>query len=185
MRGLSPDTSTRNCLRSPKMSTVYKGSSLLLDSTGIYDLCANFEAASEPSRSSDPPWTDRSRQTTKLYAHVLTSRQARTALLVFFALISFLFFFKSYPSRPDGYHRKYKGQGRPRVAKVSMLYGKENTIYERAIRSHRLHDEKFNYPFQVLREEVAGGYWNKPSYLLSLVVNELAKAAGERTEWLM
>ena len=111
--------------------------------------------------------------------------QTRSGLLILFTLISFLFFFKTYPSRGDGYSREYKGTGYSRVAKVSMLYGEENRLYERAIRSHKAHDEKYNYPFHVLREDVAGGYWNKPSYLLSLVVAELAKPVKERTEWLM
>lgn len=70
-----------------------------------------------------------------------------------------------------------------------MLYGKDEGpargLYERALRTHKAHDERHNYPFHVLREDVAGGYWNKPSYLLSLVVNELAKPLGQRTEWLM
>ncbi|KAJ5757108.1 Galactosyl transferase [Penicillium nucicola] len=37
----------------------------------------------------------------------------------------------------------------------------------------------------VLREDISVGFWNKPSYLLALVISELAKPAGERMEWLM
>ena len=119
---------------------------------------------------------------------LLTSQKTRGILLSLFAILSFLFFFKSYPARPETSSdpsRAYVGRGAPRVAKVSMLYGDSNFIYERALRSHRWHNEKHNYPFHVLRQEIAGGYWNKPSYILSLVVNELAKPAGERAEWLM
>lgn len=84
----------------------------------------------------------------------------------------------------DDISRSFSGTGGPRVAKVSMLYG-ASTLYERAVRSHRTHNEQFNYPMRVLREEITGGYWNKPSYLLALVVAELAKPAAERAEWLM
>lgn len=37
----------------------------------------------------------------------------------------------------------------------------------------------------ILRQDISIGFWNKPSYLMSLVINELAKPAGERMEWLM
>ena len=37
----------------------------------------------------------------------------------------------------------------------------------------------------VLQNDIAVGYWNKPAYLLALVVAELAKAARERVEWFM
>ncbi|KAI9825521.1 MAG: hypothetical protein M1819_000513 [Sarea resinae] len=66
-----------------------------------------------------------------------------------------------------------------------MLYGKPNELYERAVRTHVKHGQKLGYPVHVLRQEITGGYWNKPAYILSLVVNELAKPPGERTQWLM
>jgi len=67
-----------------------------------------------------------------------------------------------------------------------MLYGDPvDPLYERAIRSHRLHNERWNYPMHVLRRHITGGYWNKPSYLLGLIVAELAKPVEERVEWLM
>lgn len=37
----------------------------------------------------------------------------------------------------------------------------------------------------VLRHPFADGYWNKPTYLLSLVIEELAKPPQERLEWLV
>ncbi|PYH97539.1 hypothetical protein BO71DRAFT_466956 [Aspergillus ellipticus CBS 707.79] len=74
---------------------------------------------------------------------------------------------------------------RPRVAKVTMLYGKPNALYERAIRSHQRHAKHWGYPMHVLREDIAVGFWNKPSYLFSLIVRELTKPAPSRMEWLM
>jgi hypothetical protein len=38
---------------------------------------------------------------------------------------------------------------------------------------------------KVLQRDIAGGYWNKPIYLLSLVLQELEKPPSERIEWLM
>lgn len=72
-----------------------------------------------------------------------------------------------------------------RVAKVSMLYGEPNHMYERALQSHERHGKIWGYPMHVLRQDISVGFWNKPSYLLSLVIAELAKPAGERMEWLM
>ncbi|KAJ5484503.1 Galactosyl transferase [Penicillium expansum] len=72
-----------------------------------------------------------------------------------------------------------------RVAKVSMLYGETNHMYERALQSHERHGKRWGYPMHILRQDISVGFWNKPSYLLSLVINELTKPAGERMEWLM
>ncbi|KAF9894786.1 hypothetical protein FE257_004407 [Aspergillus nanangensis] len=77
------------------------------------------------------------------------------------------------------------GTGSGRVAKVSMLYGKRNSLYERALRSHQRHATRWGYPMHVLREDISVGFWNKPSYLLSLVIQELAKPPTQRVEWLM
>ncbi|KAJ5633315.1 hypothetical protein N7490_009654 [Penicillium lividum] len=37
----------------------------------------------------------------------------------------------------------------------------------------------------VLRQDISVGFWNKPSYLISLVIRELAKPPRQRAEWLM
>lgn len=116
----------------------------------------------------------------------LTNNKTRTLVIAFLSFLCFLFYFKSYPSRTrNDIARSFRGPGVPRIAKVSMLYGQSNSIYERALRSHRWHNERWDYPFHILRYEIAGGFWNKPSYLLSLIVNELAKPPQERMEWLM
>lgn len=75
---------------------------------------------------------------------------------------------------------------KPTIAKVSMLYGDDpHPAYVRALRSHRLHNERFNYGMFVLQEDAVGGFWNKPLYLLSILMQELAKAPSERLHWLM
>ncbi|CAG8947378.1 unnamed protein product [Penicillium salamii] len=72
-----------------------------------------------------------------------------------------------------------------RIAKVSMLYGGTNDMYERALRSHERHGERWGYPMHVLRQDITAGFWNKPCYLLSLVINELAQPVEKRLEWFM
>ena len=79
-----------------------------------------------------------------------------------------------------------KSGGNPRrIAKVSMLYGNPNPLYERALQSHERHAQRWGYPMYVLEEDISEGFWNKPSYVLSLVIQELAKPPGKRCEWLM
>lgn len=75
---------------------------------------------------------------------------------------------------------------KPTIAKVSMLYGENpEPSYVRALRSHRTHNKRFNYAMFVLTEDAVGGFWNKPMYLLSLIMQELSKPPAERLQWLM
>jgi len=73
----------------------------------------------------------------------------------------------------------------PQIAVISMLYGKRNMLYERAIESHVKHAALQGLPVHVLRNNVADGFWNKPSYILSLLIAELAKNPPDRTTWMM
>jgi hypothetical protein len=71
------------------------------------------------------------------------------------------------------------------VAKVSMLYGEPNKLYERALKTHEVHAARHGYPLHVLRHEVANFYWNKPYYILSMLVTELSKDPSQRLAWIM
>ncbi|KAH0390539.1 hypothetical protein KCU89_g15484, partial [Aureobasidium melanogenum] len=70
-----------------------------------------------------------------------------------------------------------------RIAKVSMLYG-NNKLYERALESHTRHGEKWGYPTYIKRQNEYCGYWNKPTFMIQQVAQELAKPERERAEWL-
>ncbi|KAI9668586.1 MAG: hypothetical protein M1831_001025 [Alyxoria varia] len=126
------------------------------------------------------------------------TRAARTILMVGFFVLTVIFLLRSYayPTAQAAnvdlsalLNRKQRADDHassPRIAKVSMLYGSPpNPSYVRALKSHRAHNERWNYAMEVLQQDISGGYWNKPSYLLSLLVRELAKPPGERIEWLM
>lgn len=116
--------------------------------------------------------------------------------MIVFVILALTFLLKPYaaaPAKKGG--RNFWGDlsrpihdkaGTPRISKVTMLYGAEpNPYYVRALRSHRTHNERWNYGMHVLDQDIVGGYWNKPSYIMSIIVQELAKPPGERTEWLM
>ncbi|KAF3928596.1 hypothetical protein AA313_de0202730 [Arthrobotrys entomopaga] len=76
-----------------------------------------------------------------------------------------------------------------KLAKVSMLYYENVTddsiAYEAAIDSHLVHNERFNYQSFVLRHGILDGYYTKPAYILSILIQELQKPVGERLEWLV
>ncbi|EXJ82227.1 hypothetical protein A1O3_06040 [Capronia epimyces CBS 606.96] len=72
-----------------------------------------------------------------------------------------------------------------RIGLVSMAYGNDTAVYDRAIESHARHAARHKYPLFVLRREVAEGYWSKTLYLISLLIQELAKPESTRLEWLM
>lgn len=65
-----------------------------------------------------------------------------------------------------------------------MLYG-DNKLYERALDSHTRHGEKWGYPTYIKRQNEYCGYWNKPTFMIQQVAQELAKPERERAEWLM
>ncbi|CAG8366382.1 unnamed protein product [Penicillium salamii] len=98
--------------------------------------------------------------------------------LIWVTVMSYLTFANQGPNSAPGNKLQ-------RVAKVSMLYGGTNDMYERALRSHERHGERWGYPMHVLRQDITAGFWNKPCYLLSLVINELAQPVEKRLEWFM
>lgn len=73
----------------------------------------------------------------------------------------------------------------PRIGKVTILTGRDNQVYERAIRTHELHNQLHGYSFHTLRESLLNGVWSKPAYILSVMLRELAKPKAERLEWLL
>ncbi|KAJ5726493.1 galactosyl transferase GMA12/MNN10 family protein [Penicillium malachiteum] len=68
---------------------------------------------------------------------------------------------------------------RPRVGKVSMIYG-DRPIYNRALASHEEHSRRHNYPMSILRTPIIDRKWNKYLILLSTVLRELEKPEDER-----
>ncbi|OJJ50849.1 hypothetical protein ASPZODRAFT_137982 [Penicilliopsis zonata CBS 506.65] len=73
---------------------------------------------------------------------------------------------------------------RPSIAKATIVYG-DSPVYEEALRTHREHSRRFQYPMHVLRQGILSDVWTKPAFLLSLVLQELMKPEGERLEWIL
>ncbi|KAJ9498896.1 hypothetical protein LTR99_005022 [Exophiala xenobiotica] len=74
---------------------------------------------------------------------------------------------------------------RSSIAKLSMLYGEPNPLYERALAAHTPHNRNFGYSMYVLREKTLPGYWSKPAYILDQLLAELALPEEQRLKWLV
>ena len=71
------------------------------------------------------------------------------------------------------------------VGVVTMQYGDQNELFERAIQSHVRHAERYGYPSFILRNSVYEEIWSKLAYMMAIVTMELAKDPGTRLKWLM
>lgn len=83
-----------------------------------------------------------------------------------------------------GRSHEYEPEER-RIGKVTMIYGDNKSIYERALDTHREHSNRMGYSLFVLRRSILDGVWNKNAILLSLLLQELEKPVDQRLEWLL
>jgi len=77
-----------------------------------------------------------------------------------------------------------------RIGKISILFNGKDELMNHALRTHEAHNRRFGYPLYILRHELLNegtldGVWNKPAYLLGVLLEEMRKPAGERLEWLL
>ncbi|TAQ83746.1 hypothetical protein B7494_g7930 [Chlorociboria aeruginascens] len=84
-----------------------------------------------------------------------------------------------------------------RIAKVTVAANSLNSsVIHHALRTHKVQDDLHGYKSFIATNELVGdisevdhqkrprGAWSKPAYLLSIVVNELAKPECDRLEWI-
>ncbi|CAF9943193.1 MAG: hypothetical protein ALECFALPRED_010779 [Alectoria fallacina] len=79
-------------------------------------------------------------------------------------------------------------EGGPRVRQATMVYETErfNAIYERSIDTHIKHGEQWGVPTHILRHDIVeAGFFNKPAYILGLIIEEMAKPYGKRAGWIV
>ncbi|KAL1616777.1 hypothetical protein SLS54_008169 [Diplodia seriata] len=72
-----------------------------------------------------------------------------------------------------------------RIGKCTAFFGKMRPTYERARRSHDMHNRIHGITPLVLRQQLVEGLWNKPAFILSVILDELRKPKDERLEWLL
>ena len=71
------------------------------------------------------------------------------------------------------------------VGKVHAVFGEPYPVYERGLELHQAHADKQGHPMFVLRERILSGLWSKPAFILSVMLQELAKPESERLQWLL
>lgn len=73
----------------------------------------------------------------------------------------------------------------PTIGKMTIMFGDDNPTYERALKTHEVHNRLHGYPVYVLRQEILYDVWTKPAYILSVLLKELTKPESERLKWLL
>ena len=79
-------------------------------------------------------------------------------------------------------------EGGPRIRKATMIYDSDkfNSVYERSVDTHINHGKQWNSPVHLLRHDVVdAGFFNKPAFLLGIVIQEMAKPYGQRADWVV
>ncbi|KAG8534394.1 uncharacterized protein KY384_001239 [Bacidia gigantensis] len=83
-------------------------------------------------------------------------------------------------------------EGAPQIVQVSMQFGGNfDLMYEKGLRTHLAHGDKWGYPTHFLRNDIVGhgdfgvGIYDKVLYLLAIMVNEMTKDFGKRAEWIV
>ena len=95
---------------------------------------------------------------------------------------------KAIAKDPDTAISEDPNEQSPKVRQATMIYETEggNVIYERSIDTHIKHGEQWGVPTHILRHDVIeAGFFNKPAYILGLIIEEMAKSHGNRTEWIV
>ena len=97
-------------------------------------------------------------------------------------------------------HAELGKSARIHQATIIFRNDSDQNVHEQVLKLHVAHGDRWNYTTHVLRhdliqsveEDDRSGEWNgnagvfkKPLYLLSLVINELAKPSDERAEWIV
>jgi hypothetical protein len=73
-----------------------------------------------------------------------------------------------------------------RITKATISYGeRSNPAYEKALKSHEAHDEKWGYEMRVLRSRIVKGGLNKLLWLQHLIVEEMQKSLEKQVEWIL
>ncbi|KAH8732734.1 galactosyl transferase GMA12/MNN10 family-domain-containing protein [Phaeosphaeriaceae sp. PMI808] len=75
--------------------------------------------------------------------------------------------------------------GRARVATVTAHFGAISEHYQKAFRTHLLHSLIHGTEVRVMCDPIIDDLWNKPAFILNLLMRETMKPAKERLEWIM
>ena len=72
-----------------------------------------------------------------------------------------------------------------RIGMVTMLIGDTNPTFERALKTHLRHGEIQGYETFTMRSKVLDMMYNKPMFILNILMEEMKKPYHQRLEWLL
>jgi mannan polymerase II complex MNN10 subunit len=75
--------------------------------------------------------------------------------------------------------------GRARAATVTAHFGPIKAHYQKALRTHLLHSLIHGTELRILCDPITDGLWNKPAFILDLLMREMIKPTKQRLEWIM
>jgi len=71
-----------------------------------------------------------------------------------------------------------------RIATVTAQFGKAEEHYQNAFRTHLLHTLVHSIDVKVMCDPIIDDLWNKPAFILQILMQEMLKPAHERLEWI-
>lgn len=74
--------------------------------------------------------------------------------------------------------------GRARIATVTAHFGEANEHYKKAFQTHLLHSLIHGTEVRAICDPIIDNLWNKPAFILNLLMHEMLKPAQERLEWI-
>jgi mannan polymerase II complex MNN10 subunit len=75
--------------------------------------------------------------------------------------------------------------GRARIGLVTAQFGQQPDHYQKAFQTHLLHGLIHGTEVHVLCDPIVDDLWNKPAFILNLLMHEMLKPEQKRLEWLM
>jgi mannan polymerase II complex MNN10 subunit len=75
--------------------------------------------------------------------------------------------------------------GRARIGLVTAQFGQQQDHYQKAFQTHLLHSLIHGTEVHVLCDPIVDDLWNKPAFILNLLMHEMLKPENKRLEWLM
>ncbi|KAL4727028.1 hypothetical protein ACLX1H_005928 [Fusarium chlamydosporum] len=81
-------------------------------------------------------------------------------------------------------HVSFYPQTPVRIGRVTAHFGSIQEHYQKALHTHVLHCMIHNTRLDVMCSPIVDSLWNKPAFILSLLLDEMMKPADERLEWL-
>ncbi|KAJ3533273.1 hypothetical protein NM208_g2554 [Fusarium decemcellulare] len=71
-----------------------------------------------------------------------------------------------------------------RIGTVTAHFGEPQQQYQKALQTHLIHSLVHGTQLDVLCSPIIDAIWNKPAFILSLLLDEMVKAAEERLDWI-